>query len=169
MPNIFALTSEILELERIMDMEETIEGSHQDIADFLIPAKEEALAKKIDAYVHVVRNIRARQSARKNEAKELIKMAQVDANQIERLKEAVKFVSQQLGKPKLEGETRTITVSIRKTPAIEIVDERDVPAQFKEQVFTWKINKKAISEHLKETGEIVSGVEARKVTSVRFR
>lgn len=168
MTNIFKISAEILELQRIMEQEETIEGSHDDIAQFLIPAKEEALQKKIDAYVHVVRNIRARQSARKNEAKELTAMAQADANQIERLKEAVRFVSQQLDMPKLEGITRTITVSSR-TPAIEIVDEDAIPDEYKEWVTTCKISKKGISEHLKETGEVVDGVELKEVVAVRFR
>jgi len=169
MPSIFQITSEIQDLERIIDMEETIEGSHEDIANFLIPAKEEQLAKKIDAYVSVYRSIEARRAARKNEAKHLAAMAKVDENQMARLKNTIKYVSDVLGKKKLEGETRTITISTSERPAIEVLDERDIPMQFKEQVWTWKIDKKAIAEHTMETGEIVNGTEIRKVIKVMFR
>ena len=169
MPSIFQITSEIQDLERIIDMEETIEGSHEDIANFLIPAKKEQLAKKIDAYVSVYRSIEARRKARKEEAKHLTDMAKVDENQMARLKDTIKYVADVLGKKKLEGETRTITISTSERPAIEVIDERDVPAQFKEQVWTWKIDKKAIAEHTMETGEIVDGTEIRKVIKVMFR
>jgi len=169
MPTIFQITSEIQDLERIIDMEETIEGSHEDIANFLIPAKEEQLAKKIDAYVSVYRSIEARRAARKEEAKHLAAMAKADENQMTRLKDTIKYVADVLGKKKLEGETRTITISTSERPAIEVLDERDIPAQFKEQVWTWKIDKKAIAEHTMETGEIVNGTEIRKVTTVKFR
>ena len=169
MTSIFAITSDILELERIIEQEETIEGSHEDIADFIIPAKEEALARKIDAYVSVYRSLEAKRAARKNEAKHLTAMAKADENSMKRLKEAIKFVSQQLGEKKLKGETHTITISTPKRPAIDVVDVALVPTAYKEQVFTWKVNKKEIVEHLMETGEALEGVEYRKVTRVLMR
>ena len=132
-------------------------------------AKEEELAKKVDGYVHVARGKEASIKARKEEIQHLREMNRAEANAVGRLKEAAEWASQQLGRPKLKGDAHTITVSTSKRPAVDVVDARDVPAEFKEQVLDWKVDKKAIVECLMETGEVVPGVEARKITTVRFR
>uniref|UniRef100_A0A6M3X8K1 Host-nuclease inhibitor protein n=1 Tax=viral metagenome TaxID=1070528 RepID=A0A6M3X8K1_9ZZZZ len=173
MTSLYGITTDILELERMLERleeeGEVYEGASDDMAQFLVAPKEEELASKIDAYVQVVRGREASIKARKAEIQHLQKMNGAEANAVDRLKEAVKDASQQLGRPKLKGHTHSITVSTSKRPAIEIVDDRDVPAQFKEQVLTWKVDKKAIVDHLMETGEIVDGIEARPVTTVRLR
>ena len=51
---------------------------------------------------------------------------------------------------------------------IDILSEDDIPTEFKEQVVSWKIDKKAITEHVMATGEIPPGVETRQITTVRF-
>jgi len=169
MPSLFTTVSDIQELEHILDQEETIEGSHEAIAEFLLEPKEELLAEKIDSYVIYVRDLEATVKAQETEAKHLRNIAKANKNKIKRLKEAAQWASEMLGRKKLKGNTRTITVSESNRPAIDILDVRDIPADFKEQVFEWKVDKKSIVEHLMETGEVVSGVEARKVTRVMMR
>lgn len=172
--SLYKTTDDILQLEyilhRLEEEGEDYEGASDDISQFLIAPKEEQLANKIDAYVHVVRGIEASVKARKKEITHLKNMNKAEVNTVKRLKEAAKWASQQLDRPKLKGNAHTITVSTTKKPAaIDIIDDRDVPTEFKEQVFSWKVNKKAILEHLLSTGEIVSGVEPRKVTKVMMR
>lgn len=50
-------------------------------------------------------------------------------------------------------------MSITKNPlSIEIQNEDEIPAEFKQEVVTTKIDKTAIKNYFKETGEIVPGV-----------
>ena len=173
MPSLYSLTADIVELEHILEQieeqGEDWEGSMQDITTFLLEPKEEQLAEKIDNYVSYYRNLTATAEAQRAEGKHLYEMARMTENRAERLKEAAKDASQQLGRNKLQGNTRSITVSESKRPAIEILDIRDIPAMFKEQVWEWKVDKKAITEHVMDTGEIVDGIEVRKVKTVTFR
>lgn len=174
MTSLYGTIGEILGLEYVLrqleEKGEDYEGASDDIAQFLVTAKEEKLAEKVDAYVHVVRDKEAIIKARKAEIQHLKKMNRAETNTIKRLKEAAKWASKQLDRPKFKGLAHTITVSTSKKPAaIDVIDKWAVPAEFSEPVPDVKIDKKAILAHLLETGEIVSGVEARKVTKVMFR
>lgn len=169
MPSLYTLTSDIIWLEHVLEQEETIEGSHEDIAEFLLEPKEEGLADKIDSYVAYARDLEATAKMQEKEVKHLKGMAKANKNKAKRLKEAAKWAAEQLGRNKLQGNTRTITISEVKKPAIEVIDVALVPTEYKEQVFEWKVDKKGIADHLMETGELVSGVEARKVTRVLMR
>ena len=173
MPSLCHITTSITEfehvLEQIEEQGETYEGSSEDIAQFLLAPKEEELAEKVDNYVSYCRSLKATAKMQREEARHLYDMAKANENRVERLKEAAKWAAQQLERKKLQGNTRTITVSIRKTPAIEVTDVALVPTAYKEQVFTWKVNKKQIVKHLMETGEVFDGIEYRKVTKVLMR
>ena len=51
------------------------------------------------------------------------------------------------------------SLTLAKSPiSVEIINENEVPEQFKTQVITTKIDKKAITDNFKETGEIPDGV-----------
>jgi tetrahydromethanopterin S-methyltransferase subunit F len=175
MTTIYELTADIVELEERLTFTEEFSATSAEAADhteaYLAAFfdAEEGLADKIDAYVHVVRDKEAIIKARKKEIGHLKQMNKAEANAVDRLKEAVKYASQQLGRPKLKGNAHTITVSENSRPAIDITDENAIPEEFKEQVISWKIDKKAIADHLVATGEIVDGTEPRKVVTVRFR
>ena len=60
----------------------------------------------------------------------------------------------------LKIETDTGTLSIAKSPiSVEVVDEEKIPDEYKDVVFTTKVNKKKIADNFKATGELVEGVE----------
>lgn len=170
--SIFEITGDVQALEALIERLEQEETPDQErltnLAAFLMH-KQKLLAEKVDGYVSVYRSLEAREKARKEEACHLQELARQDANKRERLKEAVKFVSESLGKPQLEGRTRSITISTSKRPAIEIMDEEAVPMEFKEEVPAYyKVLRGDIANYVQATGEIPPGVEARKVVSVRF-
>jgi len=172
MPSLYELTEDIQRLEGLLEEVEELNGMQEGSAGYLggyLVADEAQLAQKIDAYVAVYRDYQSRAQAQRAEGKHLYDMAKANENAMERLKEAVKYASHQLGRSKLQGNTRSITISESSRPAIEILDVRDVPAEFKEQVWEWKVDKKAITEHVMDTGEIVRGTEVRKVKTVTFR
>ena len=173
MTSLYTRTADVRELERMLERleeeGEAYEGAAEDMRQFILAPKEDQLAEKIDAYVQVVRGRVASLEARKAEIRYLEQMNRAETNGINRLKEAAKDAAAALDRPKLQGHAHTITVSQNKRPAIEIVDTDAIPDEFKEQVFTWKVDKNGIADHLMETGEIVGGIEVRPVTTVRFR
>jgi len=173
MTSLYHITTSITELEHVLEQieeqGETYEGSSEDIAQFLLAPKEEELAEKVDNYVSYCRSLKATAKMQREEARHLYDMAKANENRVERLKEAAKWAAQQLERKKLQGNTRTITISTPKRPAIDVMDIALIPVAYKEQVFDWKIDKKGIVEHLMETGEVFEGIEYRKVTKVLMR
>ena len=64
---------------------------------------------------------------------------------------------ERLGLQKIETELGSL--SIAKSPiSVEITNEDELPDEFKQQVVTTKIDKKAIADNFKATGEIPNGV-----------
>jgi hypothetical protein len=57
-------------------------------------------------------------------------------------------------------ETTRFTLAIRTNPpSVEVFDETQVPADFIRVITTRSIDKRAILEHVKATGELVDGVD----------
>lgn len=78
--------------------------------------------------------------------------------QVENFKNNVKNILEENGIEKIETEVGKI--SIRQNPiSVDIEDEKIVPDEFKQVVQTIKIDKKAIIDYFKKTGEIVNGVK----------
>lgn len=166
MSTLFELTDEMAFVMQVLESEDD-EWTRDQLVAFL-EKEEEKLAAKIDGYVWAYREYEGKAKARRAEAAHLTEMARADENRGERLKETIKFVSERLGRKKFEGNIRAITVSDGGV-AIEILDEGAIPKEFKEEVVTTKVNKKGLRDHFVEYGEIVPGIEVRRITSVRFR
>jgi hypothetical protein len=170
MATLYELTTQMTDLEDAIASLDEVE--HEEaiatLSGWLTLAGGE-LADKIDAYVALARDCKVTAEARRQEAKHLVEMAKADENLVSRLKDAAKYAAQVLDTTKLKGHKRTITVSTRKDPAIDIISEDEVPEQFKEQVVSWKIDKKGIASHILATGESVRGVMPRDIVSVLFR
>ena len=79
-------------------------------------------------------------------------------NKLEKFKQYVKENMDRLGITKMDTELGTL--SIAKNPmSVEIENEEEVPKEFKQEVVTTKIDKTAIKNHFKATGEIIPGVK----------
>lgn len=77
-------------------------------------------------------------------------------NKLEKFKQYVKENMDRLGITKMDTELGTL--SIAKNPmSVEIENEEEIPEEFKQQVITVKIDKTAIKNHFKATGEIIPG------------
>lgn len=78
-------------------------------------------------------------------------------NNLDNYKKYVKECMHRLGITKIETELGIL--SIAKNPiSIDIENEDEIPAEFKEEIRTIKIDKTAIKEYFKSTGEIPNGV-----------
>lgn len=171
-PSMFQISDDIVALNRLLERLEEEEAGDEavilELVDFL-EASEGELGQKVDGYVSFYRHLQARAKARREEAAHITQLARFDEKRMERLKEAIKAVSLRLGRKKLEGHTRSITVSRRERPTVDIFDLQLLPLAFKSAEISWKVNKKAIVDHLMATGELADGAEVRPIISVTFR
>lgn len=92
----------------------------------------------------------------KAEEKRLADMRKAGEVKLEKFKQYVKENMERLGLDKIPTELGSLAIA--KNPmSVEIENEDEIPSEFKQEVVTVKIDKTAIKNHFKETGEIVSG------------
>lgn len=88
--------------------------------------------------------------------KRLQEFKKLKQNNLDRFKEYVKDNMERLGITKMDTELGIL--SIAKNPiSVEIVNEDEIPKEFKQEIVTEKIDKTAIKKHFKETGEMIPG------------
>ena len=88
--------------------------------------------------------------------KRLQDMKKSEQNSLDKFKQYVKENMEKLGIEKIQTELGIL--SIAKNPmSVEIENENEIPNEFKQEVITTKIDKTAIKNHYKETGEIIPG------------
>lgn len=115
------------------------------------------LQQKSQGVIGYVRNIEAVIEAKKNNEKMLAESRKADERRLENFKRYVKECMENSGITKIE--TGLGNLSIAKSPiSIEITNEDEIPAEFKQEVRTMKIDKKAIADNFKATGELINGV-----------
>ena len=116
------------------------------------------LQNKSSNIIGYVRNSELLIEAMKAEEKRISDMRKAGEIKIEKFKQYVKDNMERLGLDKIPTELGTL--SIAKNPmSVEIEDETAVPEKFKTIVQTVKVDKTAIKNHFKETGEVVAGVQ----------
>ena len=115
------------------------------------------LKNKSTSIVGYVKNENALVDAIDTEIKRLQDMKKAKQNRLDNFKKYVKENMEKLGLSKVETEIGTL--SIAKSPvSVEIVDEDKIPNKFKKIIQETKVDKTAIKDYFKETGEIVEGV-----------
>lgn len=127
------------------------------------------LQEKSQNIIGYTRNIELTIEAMKTEEKRISDQRKALENKITSFKEYVKECMEKGGFTKIE--TALGSLSIVKNPAsVEIINENEVPDEFKTEVVTTKIDKTAIKNHFKETGEIPEGTKINtQNTSLRIK
>lgn len=116
------------------------------------------LQKKSNAVIAYSKNIELTIKAMKEEESRISTNRKALENRLEQFKKYVKECMEGNGINKIETDLGTL--SIAKSPiSVEIVNEENVPDEYKEVIFTTKVDKKKIAEAFKSTGELVEGVE----------
>lgn len=88
--------------------------------------------------------------------KRLQDLKKSEQNGLDKFKQYVKENMEKLGIEKIGTELGIL--SIAKNPmSVEIENEDEIPSEFKQEVVTIKIDKTAIKNHFKATGEIIPG------------
>lgn len=92
----------------------------------------------------------------KAEEKRLADIRKIGEAKLEKFKKYVKENMEALELQKIQTELGTL--SIAKNPiSVDVIEEDKLPNEFKQEVVTVKIDKKAIAQHFKETGEVPDG------------
>jgi hypothetical protein len=100
------------------------------------------------------------------EGQRLMAKARANEAHAERLKTYALSCMGSLGIERLETGTHTLSVRTN-PPSVQVVDETAVPNEFVRTVITTSVDKRAILAHVKQTGELVPGVEIQQSQSLR--
>jgi len=127
------------------------------------------LQEKSQNIIGYIRNIEMTIEAMKTEEKRIVDMRKTLENRLSKFKDYVKACMENNGITKIETELGNLTIA--KNPiSVEIVNEDEVPSEYKTEVTTVKIDKTKIKKDFKETGEIPAGVNIQtENTSLRIK
>ena len=115
------------------------------------------LQQKSQNIIGYTKNIELTINAMKEEEDRISSNRKALENKLTKFKQYVKECMENNGITKIK--TGLGTLSIAKSPAsVEIINEDEVPSEFKQEVVTVKIDKTKIKNNFKETGEIPDGV-----------
>lgn len=151
--SLYNITNKFVEImDKVQDGELT-EEEYNELGQELA-LQLQAKSSNIIAYV---RNGESFIEAVKAEEKRLAEMRKVAENKVEKFKQYVKENMDKLAITNIKTELGTL--SIAKSPiSVEITNEDEIPAEYKLEVVTTKIDKKAIADNFKTTGEVPNGV-----------
>lgn len=114
------------------------------------------LQQKSQNIIGYTKNIELTISAMKEEEKRISDNRKSLENKLINFKKYVKECMERNGITKIE--TALGTLSITKSPtSVEVVNEDEIPSEFKQEIVTVKIDKTKIKNYFKETGEIPEG------------
>lgn len=115
------------------------------------------LQNKSSNIIGYIKNSESLLEAMKTEEKRLSDMRKQGEKKLNKFYQYVKENMERLGL--VEIPTELGKLKITKNPmSIEIENEDEIPSEFKKEVITTQIDKTAIKNHFKDTGELVPGI-----------
>jgi hypothetical protein len=151
---LYNLASEYL---RILDLLEDPEAD-ADALERELDGLAGQITHKAEAIAGLIRQCEGMASMRKSEADRMRDLAAADQRHADRLRDYVLRHMQALGSERID--TARFRLSLRTNPpSVHVLEELLVPDDYKRVVTTVSVDKRAILENLKTTGEIVPGVE----------
>lgn len=150
--SLYNITSKFVELINKANEGELTEEEYNELGNEL--ALE--LQNKSANIIGYIKNSESLLEAMKAEEKRLSDIRKQGEIKLEKFYQYVKENMEKLGL--VEIPTELGSLKITKNPmSVEIENEDEIPSEFKQEVITIKIDKTAIKNHFKETGEIVAG------------
>lgn len=152
MDSLYNITNNFVELMEKANQGELTEEEYNRLGEELAIQ----LQQKSSNIIAYSKNIELLINGMKEEEKRIADNRKSLENKLNKFKEYVKENMDKLGITKIETELGTLSIS--SNPAsVEIINEDEIPAEFKQEIITTKIDKTAIKKHFKETGEIPAG------------
>lgn len=127
------------------------------------------LQQKSQNIIGYSKNLELTIEAMKHEEKRISEQRKTLENRVLKYKKYVKECMEQNGITKIE--TTLGTLSIAKNPiSVEVINEDEIPSEYKQEIVTTKVDKKAIADNFRDTGEIIPGVNINtQNTSLRIK
>lgn len=152
MDALYNITNKIIDL---MDKTENEELTKEE-QSLLSQEVEKELINKSSSIIAYVQNNEALSKAIDDEIDRLTEMKKKLKNKTDKFKEQVLNNMDRLGIEKVT--TNIGKLAVRKNPiSVEILNENIIPEEFKKEVVKTNIDKTAIKNHFKETGEVIPG------------
>ena len=162
---LYELTDAYAELAALLDECESEEEAAQLWAQ--MDEVSASIAEKADNYARFLRNKQAEADSLGKEIERLQKRKRSAENQIEQLREHMRFAMGVAGATEIRTALGKWTVR-KNAPRVEVLDESEVAPEFFEPQPP-KLMKSRLQQHWKETGEIPDGCDVVQRESVQFR
>ncbi len=151
--SLYNITNKFVELMDKAQDGELTEQEYQQLGEELA----QELQNKSANIIGYIKNGEYLLNSIKEEENRLATMRKMGENKLEKFKQYVKENMELLGAEKIVTELGSLAIA--KNPmSVEIENEDEVPSEFKKEVVTVKVDKTAIKNHFKETGEVIPGV-----------
>lgn len=162
MNSLYELTSDLKELQEI-DFTDAEAEQIEEIKAII----DEQIATKGTGIIRLIRNDEADIESIKAEIKRLQSLVKTKQNRIDNLK---KYTKECLEKADIKKVSTSLgNISLRKLPgSVEVLEEDSIPEEYKKEVITITIDKKAILADLKE-GVVINGVTLKTGTSLSIK
>ena len=168
LPTIFDLGDMEMAILALIEDAEARGEEPEDGLDTQLAQVTTALAAKTEGYVSVIRQLQHLRDARKAEADRLRARAATADRAADWLLNRLKVHLQSTGQERIE--TARFTIALRQNPPkVEVLEDMLVPPEYKRTVVTTTVDKTAIKDHWKKTGEVVPGVEVTRGERVEIR
>lgn len=139
---------------KLMEQEDMTDEVKQQIEQELTTL----LQQKSQNIIGYTKNIELTIEAMKAEETRIAENRKSLENKLKKFKEYVKDCMENNSIEKIETELGTLTIA-KNPPSVEILNMNVIPDEFKKEEVTIKVDKTAIKNHFKQTGEIVAGVD----------
>ena len=126
-----------------------------------------SIAEKADNYARFLRNKQAEVDGLSKEIERLQKRKRSAENQIEQLREHMKFAMGVAGATEIRTTLGKWTMR-RNPPRVEVIDESEIAPEFFDPQPP-KLSKSKLLKHWKDTGEIPDGCDVVQSESMQFR
>lgn len=151
---LYNITNRFTEIMEKAESGELTEQEYNELGEEL--AKE--LQNKSSNIIGYIRNTELLIEAMKAEEKRIADIRKTGEAKLEKFKQYVLENMERLGLSKIQTELGALSVN-RNPMSVEIENEDEIPSEFKQEVVTIKIDKTAIKNHFKTTGEIIPGTK----------
>jgi len=149
--------------ERYKNIQSTIENDGESFDEAVL--RENLLEatllfeEKVEAIAKIVKGLESQQVAYKSEADRLAQKAKSAANKVEWLKNYLTVEMANAKKDKVQGLILTVTLK-NNPPSCRVIDDKLIPQEYFRIIpETKEVNKVAILDHFKSSGEILTGTE----------
>lgn len=154
MNSLYSITNKFVELMDKAQDGELSEEEYNELGNELAIE----LQNKSTNIIGYIQNSKRLLEAMKAEEQRLSELRKAGENKIEKFEQYVKDNMERLGLTEVQTELGSLKIA--KNPiSVEIENEEEIPSEFKQEVVTVKIDKTAIKNHFKETGEIAQGAK----------